>query len=77
MIINYKDLKNKMNFLKCSKFLANYFIYECHLPVFSRDNEQYLFVYNKALQNAVKQMPLQYRIILSAEGFWNEIKDML
>lgn len=77
MILNYKDLENNgLVFLKCGKYLSDYFVYTCHLPIYSIEGEEYIFLYNQELKNSVEKMDIFHSDVLFMEGYWEKIKDL-
>lgn len=59
MIINGQ---NFIKSFKCKKKLADYLIYEKHLPVLNVDEDYYYFVDNNLLKEALKGLPLWMKI---------------
>lgn len=54
--------KNKL--YECNGIIANYLIYERHLPLFSRDKSEgkWLFVKTDALLKAIEEMPFYFNL---------------
>jgi len=75
MILNYKDLEDLI-FLKCDKFLAEYFLYTCKLPLFSIDKENYVFLLSDEIKKGIENMSDEYKSILYSNSNWNEIKNL-
>ena len=78
MINNYnQSLGKDKNFLKCGRFIANYFIYDCKIPQLSIDSEErYVFLYNKMLKDAIDKMSIRYKVALWAEGYYEDLRNI-
>jgi len=60
MIINAQSF---MPTFKCHKLLANYLIYDKHLPVLDVDNNYWYFNDNALLQEILESLPLWLRLL--------------
>lgn len=67
-VTNPKSI-DKSKLYVCNGIIANYLIYEKHLPLFARDKSacQYFFVKTEGLLKAVEELPFYYRI---AKNVW-------
>ena len=55
---------------KCNKKIADHLMYQCSLPLLSRDkNGRYCFSTTKELENAIDNLPLFLRALLAIDGW--------
>ena len=62
-VVNAHEL-SEAELYECNAIIANWLIYDKHLPLFSRNNEKRKFYFAKteALEKALKEMPFYYNI---------------
>ena len=54
---------------KCNKKIANHLMYQCSLPLLSRDkNGKYCFSTTKELEDAISNLPIFLKVLLVIDG---------
>jgi len=60
MITNHSILKNAY---KCNKQVMEYLVFKCRLPVLSYSENTYYFTNNSELEEHLKHMPLNLKLM--------------
>jgi hypothetical protein len=60
MITNPSTIENKY---KCNKYIKNWLIYNCHLPLLSFDKKYFYFANTDKLKKCLKEIPLGLKLL--------------